>query len=242
MITFGGAYSNHIIATAYAGALNGITTIGVIRGERPPVLSHTLLDAMNYGMQLHFEPKAAFGKRNFAELIRKLNTIYPGHFFIPEGGAGDCGEKGCEEILSLLPANDYTHIACAIGTGTMFLGLANASNLYQELIGIPVLKLENFLEQYCERLRDPAKHLYCRIYYDYHFGGYAKHNSALINFMNEFYTSVGVPTDFVYTGKLLYGLTELIKKGLYPKGSSILVIHSGGLQGNRSLPEGTLIF
>jgi 1-aminocyclopropane-1-carboxylate deaminase len=242
IVTFGGAYSNHIVATACAGSLSGIKTVGIIRGEKPEHPGHTLVSAADFGMQLHHVPRNAFDRKNYDELLKKLYATYPNHYFIPEGGGGLEGQKGSEEILSLLPINDYTHIACAIGTGTMFLGIANSSGLYQQILGFPVLKLDGILDQKKAWLKHPAKNLYCKVFDDYHFGGYAKKTDELIGFMNEFYQGTGIPTDFVYTGKLFFGVYDLAGKGFFKDGSKILAIHSGGLQGNLSLPKDLLIF
>lgn len=242
IVTFGGAYSNHVIATAYAGAVKGIKTIGIIRGERPRIMSHTLQNAIDFGMQPEFVSRDEYRRKNDDGFIQRLSEKYQDYHFIPEGGGGNYGEKGCMEILSLTEKNNYTHIACAIGTATMFLGLTNSSGLHQQIIGIPVLKTGDIPDQFRGRIRHPAKHLYCKVYYEYHFGGYARHTPALIRFMNEFYSTTGIPSDFVYTAKLFYGICDLIRKDAFPPGSNLLLIHSGGLQGNLSMPQGTLIF
>lgn len=239
VITFGGAYSNHIIATACAASKADLTSTGIIRGEKPANLSHTLLDATHYGMQLRFISRALYNQKNDPAFIQQLNQEYDNPCIIPEGGEGRLGIKGAAEILQLADAGEYTHIICALGTGTLLSGLLSSSSENQQVIGIAVLKgFDNWLpttisEKQKQRLK---------IITDYHFGGYAKKDNKLLNFMNEWYTATKVPSDFVYTGKLFFAVRDLIEKGFFPNNSRLLVIHSGGLQGNKSLPPKTLDF
>ena len=230
IITFGGAWSNHIAATACACYLHKIKCVSIIRGEKPPQLSATLLEAANYGMDLKFISREKYGRKSSNEFLESINKEFPGYYIIPEGGSGQEGEKGAGEMLQYADGKDYTHIACAVGTGTMFNGIAALSN--QNMLGIVVLK--GWKE---ENETDNA-----RMFLNYHFGGYAKYDMALINFMNDFFRITNIPTDFVYTGKLAYAIFDLIKKDHLPPASKILMIHSGGLQGNASLQKGSLIF
>jgi 1-aminocyclopropane-1-carboxylate deaminase len=243
LITFGGAYSNHIIATAFAARAAGLRSIGIIRGEEPAALSHTLEEAKTYGMDLQFISRERYKRKEEVEFLADLMKKYPGSWIIPEGGEGPPGIKGSTEILQLTTTNKYTHICCALGTGTMFLGLANGSAPDTEIMGFSVLKgIEDQLAKYHEKFADPGKMNLCRIYHGYHFGGYARKNDALFQFMNQFYKETGIPTDFVYTAKLFYGVIDLANNKDLPTGSSLLIVHSGGLQGNLSLPPGTLAF
>ena len=232
IITFGGAWSNHIVATACYCKLKNITAIGIIRGERPVKFSSALEKAEEYGILLNFISREDYKRKNEPEFLKILNDEYADYYIIPEGGAGPAGEKGAGEILNLLTKNDYSHIVCAIGTSTMYNGIFKARNKDQVVIGIPVLK----------GMRKNEMKNSNRIITDYHFGGYAKYTSELISFINDFYGHTTVPTDFVYTGKLCFAVADLIKKDFFPKGGKILIIHSGGLQGNNSLPPGMLIF
>lgn len=232
IVTFGGAWSNHIIATAYVCQLHKIGSVGIIRGEEPGLLSKTLADAKNYTMELEFVSREEYRKKDSLEFLNKLKEKYSGYYIIPEGGAGAEGEKGVEEILDIIPKNKYTHIVCAIGTGTMFKGLSNAAKRPIKMIGVPVLK------GWKEEVQiDNGEFIP-----DYHFGGYAKYNPILIDFMNYFYSHTKIPTDIVYTAKLAYGIIDLVKKNYFMEGSKILMIHSGGSQGNNSLEKGSLIF
>ena len=232
ILTFGGAWSNHILATACACYLQKINCVGIIRGERAGSPSQTLVKAIKYGMELKFISREDYGLRKNDDFFDLLTKEFPDYYTIPEGGAGPEGEKGAGEILQHIDRNNYTHIACAVGTGTMFNGIKNALSPDQHLIGIVVLK--GWKE---ERKSNSAK-LIC----DYHFGGYAKHNAVLIGFMNDLFSSTGIPTDKVYTGKLAYAIFDMIKNDHFLPASKILMIHSGGLQGNESLQKGSLIF
>jgi 1-aminocyclopropane-1-carboxylate deaminase len=241
ILTFGGAYSNHIVATAFTANQLSLKSIGVIRGEESINLSHTLKDCLNYGMKLKFISRTDYKNSHKDNFIKDLNKEFGNFYLIPEGGAGELGRLGAEDILKLCNYKKYTHIICAIGTGTMFLGIANASNITQNVIGIPVLKeMSNFLEQNKMNFKDIKKIDYCKIFPDYHFGGYAKKNNQLLEFMNNLYKENDIPTDFVYTSKLLYAFFDLLKHNYFPDNSNILLIHSGGLQGNLSLNSGLL--
>ena len=232
IITFGGAWSNHIVATACASYLQKIKCIGIIRGERPEQLSNTLLEAANYEMDLRFISREKYAQKNSNEFLESIKKEFPGHYIIPEGGAGKTGEKGAAEILQHAGGKNYTHIACAVGTGTMLNGIRKVAPSSQHALGIVVLK----------GWKEENEIVDAGLFLDYHFGGYAKSNPTLINFMNDFFRLTTIPTDFVYTGKLVFALFDLIEKDHFPPGSKILMIHSGGLQGNASLQKGSLIF
>jgi 1-aminocyclopropane-1-carboxylate deaminase len=241
LVTVGGAYSNHLLATASACKLVGLHSVGIVRGEYPARLSCTLQKAKKFDMAIEFLPRSTFAdKRQLSSFIQEN---YPDAYFIEEGGAGDKGILGAQEILAAQPLKEYDYICCAVGTGTTVAGIVKASGQHQQVIGVSALKipvgtneLRNFLEAICQPQRN------FEIIYNYHFGGYAKFNSELINFMNSFYASSSIATDFVYTAKLFYAVNDLANKRYFRPGSSILIIHSGGLQGNCSLPTGALLF
>jgi len=232
IITFGGAWSNHIVATACTCYLQKIKCVGIIRGEKPQQLSATLLEADKYEMELKFISREKYNQKDSKEFLELIRKEFPGYYIIPEGGAGKEGEKGAAEILQYTNRKNYTHIACAFGTGTMFNGINRAASSNQTILGIVVLK--GWKEQ--NEIHNAG------LFLNYHFGGYAKYDQALIDFMNEFFKLTNIPTDFVYTGKLTLALFDLIKKDHFPPASKILMIHSGGLQGNVSLQKGSLIF
>jgi 1-aminocyclopropane-1-carboxylate deaminase len=239
ILTFGGTYSNHIVATAAASQYYKLKSIGIIRGERPKILSHTLQQALSYDMELYFISRNDYKEKVIpGEVLSTLdpNTVY----IVNEGGYGKMGMLGAMEILEELNSNDYSHIIAAVGTGTMLSGIISAAHPDQKIIGIPVLK-DDSLELKIKALL-PMERQRFQLIFDYHFGGYAKTSPELIQFMNNWYNQNGIPTDFVYTGKLFFAANDLLGKDFFPKGSKILIIHSGGLQGNLSLPQGTLIF
>jgi 1-aminocyclopropane-1-carboxylate deaminase len=240
IVTFGGAYSNHIVAIAAAGNLFGFKTSGIIRGEQPQKLSHSLLVAKEYGMQLIFVSREDYRNKTLPnDIAASLDEIY----LINEGGYGSAGAKGAAEMLDLCKKENFSHIACAVGTSTMMAGLVKASLPHQETIGIAVIKNETALKEALINLLLPGeRNKKFRLVADHHPGGYARRDNKLINFMNELYEATSIPTDFVYTGKLFYAVSDMIKNDLILQGSNILIVHSGGLQGNFSLPKRTLIF
>ena len=239
LATFGGPYSNHIIATAKYGAGMGLKTVGFIRGEKPTTLSPTLTDAIQHGMTLHFVSREDFERK---EKIISHNQD-PNWAWIPEGGYGITGAEGAKSMLTIKDTSSYDTIICAVGTGTMMAGLIKAAAPHQKIIGLSVLKNNISIDAAIKALltEDEVNKSF-EIIHDYHFGGYAKLTPALIDFMNDCYNKMELPLDFVYTAKLMYGAQNLATKGKFEPSSKILVIHSGGLQGNRSFKKGTLTF
>jgi 1-aminocyclopropane-1-carboxylate deaminase len=241
LLTFGGAYSNHIAATAAAAKEVGLGSVGIIRGERATTPSHTLLFAEAQGMRLFFVSRNDYKNKNLPEEIVRLygedNILV-----VPEGGYGSHGKAGAKEILSTENTGHYTHILAAVGTGTTVAGLVAAAGKDQKVIGVSVLKNHINHRQEITALLSPEEYKPFDLLHDYHFGGYAKQQPALIRFMNEFYSTTGIPTDFIYTGKVFFAAFDLLKKNYFAAGDRLLLIHTGGLQGNLSLPNGTLIF
>lgn len=232
ILTFGGAYSNHIHATAAAGNLLGFKTIGVIRGEETLPLNPTLEFATSQGMQLVYIDRQTYRQRNSETLHKELYARFGKVFIIPEGGCNLDGVRGCREIISQDFEFDVACIAC--GTGTTLAGVALSLNTHQHLIGFPVLKGGEFLKQDIQGLMAPYvgnKSISWELICNYHFGGYAKVNSELLRFAREFEVEYGVPLDYVYTAKMFYGVMDLVKEG-YFNGRRVLLIHTGGLQGN----------
>ena len=237
--TFGGPYSNHIVATAFACKEMNLQSIGVIRGEKPQTLSHTLLQAQAYGMQLHFVSREQY--KNKASIKGLFKDVY----WVEEGGYGIMGAAGAADILKLVDGiESYTHIACAVGTGTTLAGLIDAALPHQTVIGFSALKNNLSIRKEVEQLlskKNGQKQML--MMHDYHFGGYAKYNFDLLNFMNEMWQQHHLPLDFVYTAKAMYGLQDVIANGnSIPADSRVLFIHTGGLQGNLSLPKKALTF
>ena len=239
LATFGGPYSNHIVATSTYGASMGLETVGFIRGEKPVALSPTLTDAMENGMTLHFVSREDFEQ---TEKIISHNQD-PSWAWIPEGGYGITGAEGVKSMLTIKDTASFDTIICAVGTGTMMAGLIKAAAPHQQVIGLSVLKNNISIDEEIKALltlEESKKNF--EIIHGYDFGGYAKHTQALIKYMNDTYKNLELPLDFVYTAKLMYAAEDLASKGKFEPTSKILLIHSGGLQGNRSFKKGTLLF
>jgi len=234
--SFGGAYSNHIVALAAACKLNGFKSVGFIRGEWND--SPSLLEAKALGMQLNFISRDAY---KYKEVVME-ELANKDWFWINEGGYGINGALGAATILTTKDCSTFTHIICACGTGTMLAGLIIGSNANQLVIGISVLKNNNGLNDMVTALLPSEKNTLFTTLHDYHFGGYAKHPVELIDYMNQLFKREKLPTDIVYTSKLFYAVEDLIQQQYFSDNANILLIHSGGLQGNRSLAPGRLIY
>lgn len=241
IITFGGAYSNHLAATAFACNERGIESLGFVRGEQPLNLSHTLLFCLENNMKIEFLDRSSYKKINDHDFLKNLTDDYGKHTLIPEGGFSKEGVDGAAMIGNHFDSKKYTHVCCAVGTATTFAGLIKTVKNEAEVIGFSALKkLKDINERLAKLKIEPSKKYH--FIEDYHFAGYAKKTPELISFMNLFYTNNKIPLDFVYTGKMMFGVYDLINKNYFPEGSAILCIHTGGLQGNNSLPHGTLNF
>lgn len=229
VLTFGGAYSNHIAATAYAAKLCGFNSVGIIRGEelQYKALNATLSTAQQFGMQLQFVSRAQYRQKDQADFLAELHQQFPEHYIIPEGGSNSLAIQGCAEILSADDLYNYDVICCAVGTGGTISGLIQASSAQQMILGFSALK-GDFL--YIEVAKQTAKSNW-NIIDDYCFGGYAKTSPELLSFIQQFEQDFSIPLEQVYTGKMLYGIFDLIQHGYFTAGCRILVIHSGGLQG-----------
>ncbi len=240
IISFGGAYSNHLVALAFACKKANIKAIGVVRGEEPASYGPSLLQIKELGMELLFVSREQYKNKN--AMGDMLSLTYPEFLIVPEGGAGEPGIKGATEIMDVVQDN-FTHIVCAVGTGTTMAGLIRASKKNQQVIGISALKVANENNnELINYIGANTEQNNWEIMFNYHFGGYARYSQNLLLFMNSFFQQENIPTDFVYTGKLFYAVNDLIKENFFPAGSKILIIHSGGLQGNRSIEKGKLIF
>lgn len=239
--TFGGAYSNHIVATAAASQLFGLKSYGIIRGEKPNQLSPTLMDATNYGMNLFFIDRNKYKEKVIPQELLEIED-HKNLFVINEGGYGENGAMGIEDMIRKIPLEKYTTILSAVGTGTTLAGIINASSRNHKCIGISAMKNNLDLQQEINSLVKEDRKNDFILNHDFHFGGYAKYSQSLLDFMNEFYRKSSIPLDFIYTGKAFYALNDLIERGLISNKERVLIIHTGGLQGNRSLTEGTLIF
>ena len=229
LLTFGGAFSNHILAVAAAGKEKGFKTIGIIRGEELKdkiVKNPTLQKAKDFGMVFEFVDREIFKERSSPKFIQQLTEKFGDFYLIPEGGTNELAIKGCEEILTETDEK-FDYICCSVGTGGTISGLINCSKNSQQVLGFSALKGVFLREDICKFVFKSNWDLIA----DYHFGGYAKVSIELILFINDFYQKHKVPLDPIYTGKMLFGVMDLINKNYFPENSKILVIHTGGLQG-----------
>lgn len=234
IVTFGGAYSNHIAAAAAAGFEFNLETIGVIRGdelalqlEEVIATNPTLNFASKHNMKFHFVTRAAYREKTSSKFVEELKAQFGDFYLVPEGGTNEFAIKGCEEILNDEDV-EFDVICSAMGTGGTISGIINSTKAHQKVIGFPALK-GDFLKLEVEKYVGSKNNW--TINTDYHFGGYAKISTELITFINKFKKETSIPLDPVYTGKMLFGLVDLIKKGYFVEGTKILAIHTGGLQG-----------
>lgn len=244
ILTFGGAFSNHIAACAAACNNAGIKCIGIIRGEESKSLNHTLALASEKGMKLKFISREEYRKKNDDDFLTQLKSEFNDPFIIPEGGSNNLGLKGCAEVISEIDI-DFNYIISAVGTGATIAGISTSLKKDQKAIGISVLKgaeylsdeIESLLIDYAGTEKAESYLMNVEMIHKFHFGGYAKINTELIEFMNSFYQQHGIKTDAVYSGKSLYALFQLIKNDYFEKGQKIIYYHCGGLQGNKGIEE-----
>ena len=234
LLTFGGAFSNHILATAIAGKSTGFKTIGIIRGdelgvdlEKTFASNSTLRNASKHGMQFDFVSRETYRNKTSIEFTEILQKKYGDFYCIPEGGTNSLAVKGCEEILTK-EDSQFDYICSCVGTGGTISGIINNAKNHQKVLGFPVLK-GDFLEN--EILKYAKKQENWKLNNDYHFGGYGKYSDELIHFINRFKSQTDIPLDPIYTGKMMFGVLDMINKKRFPNGSKILIIHSGGIQG-----------
>ncbi|MFM7021552.1 MAG: 1-aminocyclopropane-1-carboxylate deaminase/D-cysteine desulfhydrase [Flavobacteriales bacterium] len=230
IVTFGGAYSNHLAATAAAGMEHNIKTIGIVRGDK--VENATLSFCKEQGMELHFVSRDMYRNKDIS------GFFFSGAYVIPEGGSNSEGVRGCSEMLDGI-GEKYDYVVCACGTGATLSGLILSSLPHQKLIGIPVLKGAEFLKD------DISNHLSSsgntnknwELALDYHCGGYGKINNELVTFIRKMHEVYELPLDGIYTGKMMMALMDLLDKGFFNKGCKVLAVHTGGLQGNEGIKE-----
>lgn len=234
LVTFGGAFSNHIAATAAAGFEYNFKTVGVIRGDElannvNQVIKNnpTLNFAHNHKMQFEFVSRADYRAKTSKKFIENLHQKFGDFYLVPEGGTNKFAVQGCEEILTDSDVK-FDVICTPVGTGGTISGIINSIQSHQKVIGFPVLKgdfLQNEIKKYVRNFKNWS------LNNNYHFGGYAKVTEELINFINNFKKQTNIPLDPVYTGKMMFGVFDLIEKDFFARGTKILIIHTGGLQG-----------
>lgn len=233
LLTFGGAFSNHIAAVAFAGKEQGFKTIGIIRGDelRNKIEENpTLRFAQDCGMQFQFISREGYRNKSETSFLSALKKEFGDFYLIPEGGTNELAIKGCEEIITK-EDKEFDFICTAVGTGGTITGIINSISSHQKVLGFPALK-GDFLK---EDIRKFARNQNWELITDYHFGGYGKVTPELITFINQFYAENKIPLDPIYTGKMVFGVMDLIRKNYFPENSKILLIHTGGLQGIRGM-------
>lgn len=238
LLTFGGAYSNHIYAVAAAGKIFNFKTIGIIRGEEHLPLNPTLSFARENGMILEYLDRTSYRKKNSNEIITQLQQRFGDFYLLPEGGTNHLAVKGCSEIIKSIDI-EYDFVCCPCGTGGTLAGLISGLNTNKFALGFAVLKGASFLKQNVHSLLKDSSNSLTNwdINLDYHFGGYAKINSALIDFVKRFTYITKIPIEPIYTGKMLFGIYDLTSKGFFKTGDRIVAIHTGGLQGLKGLAQ-----
>ena len=227
LISFGGAYSNHLLALSYIGKLYGISTLGIIRGEEllKKKLNSTLQKCNDFGMKFVYVSREEYRKRNHIKYIDSLQKLYKDSFIIPEGGTNHLGVKGCEEILTKKD-EDFDVICCPVGSGGTISGLINSKNKNQKVLGFSALKasgINNVISNFVNNNN-------WELYDDVFFGGYSKVDNRLVSFINETYSSTGVLLDPIYNSKMLFRIINLILIDKWIYGDKILIINTGGLQ------------
>ena len=237
LLTFGGAYSNHIAAVAAAGRLRGFRTIGLIRGDEPAtgtVLNPTLAQAAADGMALHYLDRTAYRRRAEPEFIAEQLARLGPAYVLPEGGTNALAMPGCAELVAEIRQQvEFDALAVAVGTGGTLAGLLTGLAGQQHAVGVAALKNGGFLGAEIDALTQAVDGLAFDNYSlrtDYHFGGYAKYSAELLAFIQQFQARHEVLLDPIYTGKLLFGVLDLIGKGYFQRGSTVVAIHTGGQQ------------
>lgn len=237
ILTFGGGYSNHLVATAAAAKAFGLDSIGLVRGVYAQ-LTPTLVACKEYGMQLEFISQEEYDRKDDEVWLQQLTSSYGKVFIIPEGGANEWGREGATEIARYIPST-YSHVCVPVGTGTTLEGIRTALPSNIEVFGYVPMKGGNYLTEEISKHVPPKDNWV--LFDEWHFGGFGKRTEGLIAFMNEFYTINHIPLDMVYTAKMMYGVQSQMKAGVFPPDARILCVHTGGLQGNASI-SGMLIY
>lgn len=235
LISMGGAYSNHLHALAYVGRALGLKTIGLIRGEQPDTLNPTLVDMRNWGMELKFVSRSDYRDLRHYKDWQDLPSINPRQYWLPEGGAQALALKGVAELVREIDM-PYDMLCVPCGTGTTLAGIIEAVPESVSVMGFAALKNAGFLTADVESLLS-RPYANWQINPDYHFGGFAQVNAELMAFIEAFELKTHVPLEPVYTGKMLYGLYDLIAQGCFRPGQRIIAVHTGGLQGKRGFDQ-----
>lgn len=242
VLTFGGAYSNHIAATASAGKKFGLNTVGIVRGEKTLPLNPTLQLAKDNGMKFKYISRESYREKNNEDFIDSLNNEFDDFYLIPEGGSNSFAVKGCTEIIKNITI-DFDLICSACGTGGTLAGIIASTE--KQVLGFPALKGGEFLKNGIEMLLATyISHYECIVknenwdlVTDYHFGGYAKVKPELVDFVQQFKSKHKIPLDLIYTGKMLFGVYDMLQNTSLMDGKTIIAVHTGGIQGNKGFEE-----
>lgn len=235
LLTFGGAYSNHLYATAAAAHELGMKSIGIVRGERTEPLNHTLSFAESRGMKLHFISREAYRKKNEHEFLQSIRNQFGDVYIIPEGGTNEFAVRGCAEFAKTLEHEiDFDYLCLPIGTSGTMAGVIEGLSSNKKVIGFSSLKGGEFLKNEIQSLVSGRK-LNWQINTDFHFGGYGKTTPELMLFIEDMKKIYQLPLDQVYTAKTMMGIFDLIRQNYFEPESTILVLHTGGLQGNQTV-------
>lgn len=237
ILTFGGAYSNHLVATAAAANASSLKSIGIVRGiYAVESLTQTLQECVELGMQLVFVSKEEYDRKYNADYHLELQQRFPGYYLIDEGGAGELGVKGSEAIAKYIPVG-YTHICLSSGTGTTLSGIRRGLNNDVQVLGYVPMKGGKYIAADINKYLPIDKQHSYTLFDGWHFGGFGKQNDELVAFMNMFYQVNNVPLDMVYTGKMMFGIQQQLAGGYFPQDARLLCIHTGGMQGNSTIKD-----
>lgn len=231
LLTFGGAFSNHLAATAKYAREENLISIGIVRGEQPDELNPTLRFCMENGMHLKFVSRSEYRKKTDPAFLEQFRIAYDKPFIIPEGGSNTLGIIGAREMLDERTAA-FDTIICPMGTGTTVAGLLEAATEQQRIIGVPIHKHTSVMDDIIGQYPSLSAHLgKLAIWEDFHFGGYAKWDDRLIKFIRRFYNEFGIKLDPIYTSKAMFAVMQHLKEGTLGSDKNVLFIHTGGLQG-----------
>ena len=237
ILTFGGAWSNHLAAVATVNN-NPLPVVAVVRGEEPKTYSDTLNYCKEKGVELHFVSRVDYRNKTESSFIEILKNKFGDFYLLPEGGSNVLAVKGCKEIIDYIPV-DFDYICTPVGSGATLAGLTARLKSHQQAVGFNALKGADYLTEEVNKLIGSSESFSPRfsIIGDYHFGGYAKTTAELLSFKADFENQFDIPLDYVYTSKMMYGIFDWIQKGTFKEGSTLVAIHTGGLQGNKGFDK-----
>ena len=237
ILTFGGAWSNHLAAAASVNN-NPLSIIAVVRGEEPKTYSDTLNYCKEKEVELHFVSRGDYRNKTELSFIERLKNKFGDFYLLPEGGSNELAVKGCKEIIDYIPI-DFDYICTPVGSGGTLAGITTGLKAHHQAVGFSALKGADYLTDEVNKLigNSESQNSKFSIINEYHFGGYAKTTAELLSFKTDFENQFNIPLDYVYTSKMMYGIFERIKKGNFKEDSTIVAIHTGGLQGNKGFEK-----